>query len=61
MSLLESRARTGLDAPHHDGSELYVLQRPHELGDEAIVRLRVPRARTADRVLWTWTGEIGAR
>ena len=51
MSLLESRVRTGLHEPHHDGSELYVLQRPQELGDEAIVRLRVPRARTAGRVL----------
>jgi alpha-glucosidase len=51
MNLLESRVSTGLDQPHHDGSALYVVQRPEELGDEAIVRLRVPRARTADRVL----------
>jgi alpha-glucosidase len=51
MSLLESRVRTELDEPHHDGSELYVVQRPEELGDEAVVRLRVPRARSADRVL----------
>ncbi len=51
MSLLESRLRTGLDEPHHDGSELYLVQRPQELGDEAIVRLRVPRALSADRVL----------
>jgi len=51
MSLLESRVRTGLDEPHHDGSELYIVQRPVGLGDEAIVRLRVPRARSADRVL----------
>src|SRR6185312_9046308 len=51
MSLLESRLRTGLDEPHHDGSELYLVQRPEALGDEAIVRLRVPRALSADRVL----------
>ena len=40
-----------LSEPHHDGSELYLVQRPQELGDEAIVRLRVPRALSADRVL----------
>lgn len=32
-----------LDEPHHDGSELYVLERPEELGEEAVVRVRVPR------------------
>lgn len=32
-----------LDQPHHDGSELYVVQRPEELGGEAVVRIRVPR------------------
>jgi len=40
-----------LDEPHHDGSDLYVLERPERLGDEAVVRLRVPRASSADRVL----------
>ncbi len=40
-----------LDAPHHDGSDLHVLQRPEALGDEAVVRLRVPRAHTSERVL----------
>jgi len=40
-----------LDAPHHDGSAEYVLQQPEELGDEAVVRLRLPRATSADRVL----------
>jgi alpha-glucosidase len=40
-----------LDAPHHDGSAEYVLQRPDEPGDEAVVRLRLPRATSADRVL----------
>ena len=51
MSLLESRVETLLDLPHHDGSELYLVHRPVELGDEAVVRLRVPRAHSADRVL----------
>jgi len=40
-----------LDATHHDGSAEYVLQRPDELGGEAVVRLRLPRATSADRVL----------
>jgi alpha-glucosidase len=40
-----------LDRPHHDGSELGLLQRPDELGDEAVVRLRLPHAHAADRVL----------
>ena len=39
-----------LAAPHHDGSELYVVDRPTELGGEATVRLRVPRGTTADEV-----------
>jgi alpha-glucosidase len=30
--------------PHHDGSELYVPAQPAELGDEVVVRLRVPRS-----------------
>ncbi|MGZ4339070.1 MAG: glycoside hydrolase family 13 protein [Gaiellaceae bacterium] len=42
---------TGLTEPHHDGSDLYVLERPSELGDEAVVRLRLPRAHSVDRVL----------
>src|SRR5262249_46883194 len=40
-----------LHAAPHDGSAEYVLQRPDELGDEAVVRLRLPRATSADRVL----------
>jgi alpha-glucosidase len=36
--------------PHHDGSDLYVLERPDELGGEATVRLRTPRG-AAERVL----------
>ena len=32
-----------LGSPHHDGSELYVLDHPRSPGDEVAVRLRVPR------------------
>jgi alpha-glucosidase len=42
---------TVLDAPHHDGSDLHVLERPDELGGSAVVRLRLPKARSADRVV----------
>jgi alpha-glucosidase len=51
MTTPSSAVRNLLDEPHHDGSELHVLARPAELGDSAIVRLRVPRAQTADRVV----------
>ena len=40
-----TRAASRLAAPHHDGSELYVLERPEALGGEAVVRLRAPRGR----------------
>ena len=39
-----------LGEPHHDGSELCVLERPDELGGSAVVRLRTARG-AADRVL----------
>jgi len=51
MTIIEAQPRTLLDEPHHDGSELYVVERPARLGDEAVVRLRVPRAQAPDRVL----------
>ncbi|HZQ16637.1 MAG TPA: glycoside hydrolase family 13 protein [Gaiellaceae bacterium] len=38
-----------LDGPHHDGSELYVLERPDELGGTATLRLRTPTG-AADEV-----------
>ena len=37
--------------PHHDGSELYVLERPEEPGSEARVRMRLPRSANVERVL----------
>jgi alpha-glucosidase len=51
MTLTRPRLRGLLDEPHHDGSELYVLTRADELGDEVDVRLRIPRRQSVDRVL----------
>jgi alpha-glucosidase len=51
--------RTLLDEPHHDGSDLYVLERPRELGDEAVVRIRVPQA--VDTVALRYVGNGEAR
>ena len=39
-----------LGAPHHDGSELYVVDAPAEPGETATVRLRVPSASVVDAV-----------
>jgi hypothetical protein len=51
MSALAEPRTSLLDEPHHDGSELGVLERPEQLGGEATVRLRVPRAAGADAVV----------
>jgi alpha-glucosidase len=51
MTIPASDVRGLVDDPHHDGSDLYVLERPDELGGEAVVRLRLPRATSAQRVL----------
>ena len=51
MSLPQTSVQALLDEPHHDGSDLHVLERPDELGRSAVVRLRVPRTQSADRVL----------
>ena len=40
-----------LSEPHHDGSDGYVLERPAALGEQAVVRLRVPRASSPEAVL----------
>jgi alpha-glucosidase len=42
--------QVALDAPHHDGSELYVRDVPREPGETTTVRLRVPRASAVDAV-----------
>jgi alpha-glucosidase len=41
---------TPLDAPHHDGSPLYVEPRAPELGSSVRLRLRVPAASSAESV-----------
>ncbi len=46
----ETRAATLLAEPHHDGSDRYVLEQPSEVGEEAVVRLRVPRGTAVDAV-----------
>jgi alpha-glucosidase len=46
-----------LDQPHHDGSEVYVLERPVELGGEAVVRIRVPQSVDAVVLRYVENGE----
>ena len=46
----ETRRDTLLAEPHHDGSDLYLVERPSEIGDDAVVRLRVPRGTAVDAV-----------
>jgi alpha-glucosidase len=43
--------RALLAAPHHDGSDAYVVERPDELGGDAAVRVRVPRGAAEDVIL----------
>jgi alpha-glucosidase len=47
---LKSGTQPLLGSPHHDGSDLYLVERPGEIGDEAVVRLRVPRGTAVDAV-----------
>jgi len=51
VARLTESVGTLLAEPHHDGSGLYVLEHPDELGGEAVVRLRIPRTSSVDRVL----------
>ena len=52
MTTTEVHAGTSLLAnPHHDGSDAYVLERPDELGGDAVVRVRIPRGTVDDVVL----------
>jgi alpha-glucosidase len=46
-----------LDRPHHDGSDVYVLERPVELGGEAVVRIRVPQSVDAVVLRYVENGE----
>jgi alpha-glucosidase len=50
---------TLLAEPHHDGSELYVLERPDDIGGEAVVRVDVPV--DVDEVVLRYTDDGEAR
>jgi len=54
--LRETTAASALAEPHHDGSELYVVERPDALGGTAVVRLRAPRG-AADRVMLRYVSD----
>jgi len=43
MTIVGGERAAALTEPHHDGSELYVLDRPEEVGGKATLRLRTPR------------------
>ncbi len=50
-----------LFAPHHDGSDLYLLEVPERLGAEAVVRIRVPHASSAEAVALRYASDGEAR
>jgi alpha-glucosidase len=58
MTTTQAMRGTALAEPHHDGSELYVVERPDELGGKAVLRVRIPNG-AADEVLlrFTYDGE----
>jgi alpha-glucosidase len=43
MTVVGGERAAALTEPHHDGSELYVVERPDEAGGTAVLRLRTPR------------------
>ncbi len=57
MSVLEAETGSLLDEPHHDGSDLYVLERPEDIGGEAVVRALVPLDVDGVVVRWVEDGE----
>ena len=57
MSTAVDVAGSLLDEPHHDGSDVYVLERPTELGGEAVVRVHVPRDVETVALRWVEDGE----
>jgi alpha-glucosidase len=54
MSIADVSCAAALAEPHHDGSELCVLEQPDELGGTAVLRVRAPRG-AADEVLLRYT------
>ena len=62
MSATRTEAAVSLlDEPHHDGSDLYVLERPDEAGGEAAVRVRVPPEVEVETVAVRWVEDGEAR
>jgi alpha-glucosidase len=59
MSVTE-HTRTVLDQPHHDGSDLYVVEAPDAPGGEAVVRARVPVDVDVVALRWVEDGEARA-
>jgi alpha-glucosidase len=57
MSTTVDVAGSLLDEPHHDGSDVYVLERPTELGGEAVVRVHVPGDVETVALRWVEDGE----
>jgi alpha-glucosidase len=57
----EPLTATALAEPHHDGSDAYVLERPEELGGDAVVRVRIPRGREVDAVTLRYVRDGEAR
>lgn len=57
MSRTVGVAGSLLDEPHHDGSDVYVLERPTELGGEAVVRVHVPGDVETVALRWVGDGE----
>ena len=57
MSTTVDVAGSLLEQPHHDGSDAYVLERPTELGREAVVRVHVPRDVETVALRWVGDGE----
>jgi alpha-glucosidase len=53
----EADVSTLLAEPHHDGSDLYVLERPDDLGGEAVVRADMPVDIDAVVLRYTEDGE----
>jgi len=50
LAVEENAIAAGLAQPHHDGSELYVVERPDAPGGEATVRLRLPQGTDVEHV-----------
>jgi alpha-glucosidase len=50
MTATEAHVATALAEPYHDGSDETVLERPSQVGETAVVELRVPQVSSADSV-----------